>query len=325
MTVGSSVDFGQMASCGEVSLAVARVGGVLHCFGATFNNERGRALTADQIVVGASMSLTEVSATGEVRLGGAHIGGNLNCDRAIVRNNGGLALDLRGATISRAATFRPTEIDGGLDLRYAQVGEWSDNSKSWSADPQLDGFVYRAVNSSDATFKDRLRSWLPHASYIPQPYEQLASIYRQGGNERAARAVAIEKQRVRRASDRRLWVRLPSRAWSSILRWTIGYGYRPMLALAPLSVLVLAGSMLFASASRDVHLLHPAKPGFAEQPSFNSFRYTLDLLLPVVNFKQRDSFITEGWASWASFTFTFAGWLLALIVVAGIGGVFKRD
>ena len=61
------------------------------------------------------------------------------------------------------------------------------------------------------------------------------------------------------------------------------------------------------------------------RPDFHSFRYTMDLLLPVVNFKQRDSFVAEGWAAWASFGFTFAGWLLAAIVVAGLSGVFKRD
>jgi hypothetical protein len=38
-----------------------------------------------------------------------------------------------------------------------------------------------------------------------------------------------------------------------------------------------------------------------------------------------DSFIAEGWAAWTSFGFTFAGWLLAAIVVAGLSGVFKRD
>jgi hypothetical protein len=47
--------------------------------------------------------------------------------------------------------------------------------------------------------------------------------------------------------------------------------------------------------------------------------------LPVVNFKQRDSFVVEGWAAWAAFEFTFAGWLLAAIVVAGLAGAFKRD
>ncbi len=32
-----------------------------------------------------------------------------------------------------------------------------------------------------------------------------------------------------------------------------------------------------------------------------------------------------GWAVWASFGFTFVGWLLAAAVVVGLSGVFKRD
>jgi hypothetical protein len=70
--------------------------------------------------------------------------------------------------------------------------------------------------------------------------------------------------------------------------------------------------------------LRPIKPGTREQPGFNSFRYTVDLLLPVANFKQRDGFVADGWAAWASFGFTFAGWLLAAIVVAALAGVDIR-
>ena len=151
-------------------------------------------------------------------------------------------------------------------------------------------------------------------------------MYRREGHEQAARTVAIGKQRARRA-DIAGWRRWPSVAWSAVLRWTIGYGYRPALALIPLAVLMLTGSLLFLFASQHpdpLHLLHPAKTGTGAA-GFNSFRYTMDLLLPVVNFKQRDAFVAEGWAAWASFGFTFAGWLLAAVVVAGLTGVFKRD
>jgi hypothetical protein len=41
--------------------------------------------------------------------------------------------------------------------------------------------------------------------------------------------------------------------------------------------------------------------------------------------KQRDAFIADGYAAWAAFGFSLAGWLLAGIVVAGLTGVFKRD
>src|SRR3954452_21935126 len=48
-------------------------------------------------------------------------------------------------------------------------------------------------------------------------------------------------------------------------------------------------------------VLHAAQPAAPEQPVFNSFHYTTDPLLPVVNFKQRDAFVAEVWAAWASF------------------------
>jgi len=43
-------------------------------------------------------------------------------------------------------------------------------------------------------------------------------------------------------------------AWSAVLRWTIGYGYRPARALIPLAVLALVGSLLFLFASQ-----HPTR------------------------------------------------------------------
>jgi hypothetical protein len=105
-----------------------------------------------------------------------------------------------------------------------------------------------------------------------------------------------------------------------VLRWTIGYGYRPALALIHVGWLLVLGWWLFNVAYQDPNLLRPAKSG-GEQLEFHSFRYTMDLLLPVVNFKQRDAFVAEGWAAWASFGSTFVGWLLAAVVVAGLTGV----
>jgi hypothetical protein len=134
--------------------------------------------------------------------------------------------------------------------------------------------------------------------------------------------VLIGKEQARRADVTGL-LRSPRKVWSAVLRWTVGYGYRPILVLIPMLVLVVVGSFIFDLLFPE-HL-RPIKPGTREQPGFNSFRYTVDLLLPVANFKQRDGFVADGWAAWASFGFTFAGWLLAAIVVAALAGVFKRE
>jgi hypothetical protein len=88
----------------------------------------------------------------------------------------------------------------------------------------------------------------------------------------------------------------------------------------------LALLLLGAGVLGDAHLRHftPAKSG-AGQPAFHALPYTLDLLLPVANLKQRDAFIPHGYAFWRVLGLTLTGWLLAIVVLAGLGGVFKRD
>jgi hypothetical protein len=105
--------------------------------------------------------------------------------------------------------MRPAALCGGLDLHRAQVGVWYDEKRTWPTRLELDGFVYGSIDAPDATVKDRLRSWLPRNSYLPQPYEQLAGVYRQEGNEQNTRTVAIGKQRARRAASAKRWVLQP--------------------------------------------------------------------------------------------------------------------
>jgi hypothetical protein len=216
---------------------------------------------------------------------------------------------------------------------------WEDDEEhDWQFRPQLEGFVFDIISGDNV--KDRLKSWLPKDSSLPDLYKQLAEAYRRQGNEQAARAVAINKERARRTAIAEQQAHLAKnlsmpfsylrflrcvtqQAWSAALRGTIGYGYRPARALIPLVVLILVGSLLFDIAYPT--LLRPMKSNSTESSDFNSFRYTVDLLLPVANFKQRDYFVASGWVAWVAFMFIFAGWLLAAIVVAGLAGVFKSD
>ena len=61
--------------------------------------------------------------------------------------------------------------------------------------------------------------------YSPQPYEQLAAVYRRAGRDQDARTVAIAKQRARRRT-----LSLPGRLWSLLLDGLVGYGYRTWVA-----------------------------------------------------------------------------------------------
>ena len=65
------------------------------------------------------------------------------------------------------------------------------------------------------------------------------------------------------------------------------YGYRPGRAALWLAGLITAGTIAFG-------LHHPTPAKSSGNPEFNPFFYTLDLLLPVVNYGQHSAFNPTG-------------------------------
>jgi hypothetical protein len=61
-----------------------------------------------------------------------------------------------------------------------------------------------------------------HAGMPPQPYEQLAAVYRKAGRDEDARRISIAKQRARRRT-----IALPSRLWNLLLDILVGYATAP--------------------------------------------------------------------------------------------------
>jgi hypothetical protein len=311
---------------GGVWLPGAHITGQLDCTGAALTNEGGWALSGDSLTVDGHLLLRTATFTGEVWLPGAHISGTLDCDGATLRSRtpDGLALGLLRASVDGDVYMTPAVLRGGIDLTYARVGSWYDNERSWPAWLRLKGFTYGAIDAPGVGVRRRL-DWLSlqRGAYTPQSYEQLAAVYRRSGHEGSAPTVAIAKQRARRASSRRWWVRWPRQVWSVFLRWSIGYGYRPARVLPYFVTLLVLGSLILAHA-HTAGLIKAAKTG-SGQPAFHPLPYTLDLLLPVANLKQRDVFTPDGYATWWVLGLTLTGWLLAVVVVAGLTGIFKRD
>jgi hypothetical protein len=125
----------------------------------------------------------------------------------------------------------------------------------------------------------------------PQLYEQLATFYRRAGRDDDARKVAIAKQRRRRQALNR-----PGKVWNSLLRWTIGYGYRTWQAGLWLLGFLVVGWIVFARAY-PTHMT-PTKQLGQPMPHFHPLVYALDTLLPVVDLHQQDSWIPRGVAQW---------------------------
>jgi hypothetical protein len=217
----------------------------------------------------------------------------------------------------------PAALSGGIDLTDAQVRAYLDDRTTWPPTLYLEGFTYSSIEAFPTiTVKERL-GWLArHAGgFLPQPYEQLASVYRHAGREDDARRVAIEKQRQRR---RHLEGRnIPGRAWSTLLGWTVGYGYRTWQAGLWLGGLLIAGSLIF-HAAYDRHQLIAAHKG-DEQPPFQPVIYTLDVILPVISLHQRDTWIAHSLVQWITLAFTVTGWVLTTAVVLSLTGILKRE
>jgi hypothetical protein len=155
------------------------------------------------------------------------------------------------------------------------------------------------------------------AGFSPQPYEQLATVYRRTGRDDAARKVLIAKQRRRRGQLNR-----PGRLWNILLYWTVGYGYRTWQAGLWLLLLLTVGTAIFTvSYPSDFRATTAEKV----QPAFQPFLYAVDVLLPVLNLHQRDAWTATGPMEWLVAAFTVLGWILGTAAVLSLTGILKRS
>jgi hypothetical protein len=157
--------------------------------------------------------------------------------------------------------------------------------------------------------------WLARdpARHEPQPYEQLAATYSAAGQLAEARRVLYCRERQQRATKPRL-----AQAWGLIQDITVAYRYQPWRALLWLMFLLTTGSIIYAIAPPPALQPHAA-------PHFNPVIYTLNLLIPVVDFGQRNAFNPGGAEQWLSYFFIASGWLLATTVATGIARVLNRQ
>jgi hypothetical protein len=289
---------------GEVRLVGAHIGGQLNLSGATLDNADGSdadasdadrlALGADELTVDQAMICTEgFTAAGNIRLNGAHIGGQLNFSKANLTNpdpkRHTLALQdvWAGVLLLHDLAKRP----GQVALRQAHVGALEDEPDSWPHEAILDGLVYDALyEPSSVSARERL-GWLDRdpRGYRPQPYDQLAAVYRRAGRDHDARTVAIAKQWRRRRTLTPF-----GKLWNLLLYATVGYGYRMWLAIAWLLLLVGLGWWQFdrAHSPYPAHLLAAKPPG--QRPWFHAALYALDLLLPFADLGYQGTWIATG-------------------------------
>jgi hypothetical protein len=373
LTVGADAYFnaGFIAE-GEVNLINARIGSNLDLQGGKFLNKEGYAIRASGIRVGATTFMSNgFMADGAVDIVGGYIGGNFQCDGAhfinprdytpansselyalaadslVVKGNVFLR---RGFKVKGGVRFERTGIEGVfewtgldresdvmLDLRLARIGSLVDDKASWppTGKLHLNGLVYQDLyQEGSAHERDRIEWLLRQPDFAPQPYDQLASVMKKAGKEDDAVEILIAKEWERPTT-------LSNILWKFPFGPMIGYGHRPLHALAIGFFIVALGFRVFRWAGRE-GLLEPTKENL---PTFNAFVYSLDVFLPVINLHQESYWLPNSsktepvnvnlgrWGfrvrrpgSWVQFYFWFqiiAGWTLTTLFIAGLTGLVK--
>jgi hypothetical protein len=325
-----------LESRGAIRLGGARLNGGIFLDNATLSADQPDVLVADNLSVSGRMACEGVIADGGIRLPGARINGQLTLHGAKIRAKN-TALDFRRLGAQELILTVAEPIDGIVDLGHAQIAVLQDDPATWPKDIRLDGLIYEslivpaekewAAREAQALVSDtagrptimlaaksRL-DWLKRnaSGYRPQPYEQLAAFYRRMGHDDQARIVLLAKQRQRRSTQS-----YGGKAWSYLLDWSVGYGYRPWLAALWLVGLVAAGTIIFHRWPP-----HPINAGRA--PAFSSLAYTINILLPFGQFAQSNSWTPVGTSRWFAYALVGAGWLLATAVIAGVTRVLNRS
>jgi hypothetical protein len=192
-----------------------------------------------------------------------------------------------------------------IDLNGAEVASFIDTQTSWPKVLKLDRMQYEALRPL-LPVRDRL-TWLQRNedSDSPQPYEQLARQYREAGHDHDARTILLAKYR-----NRTRQLRFPLKVWGYLQDVTVGYGYRPVRALA-----WLAGLTMVVGISSTVW---QPRPVTGAAPAFNPVAYALDVVLPILDLGQEKAYSAIGIGRIIVWIAIFAGWLLASTVIASI-------
>ena len=322
---------GGFKATGAVRLLGADIGGDLDCDGAELNNPGGNALIATGLKVKGSVFLRNgFKATGEVRLPGADIGRNLECIVAEFRNPNGNAFTCDNASIKGTLFLRELEgLVGALNLTHAKVGSLNDDKTGWPENGKLDidGFEYGGLpgDATPKTAASRL-DWLRRQpEFNPRPYEQLAKVFREMGRESDMRAVLIAKQEDWRKHGS---LSRKRRAWNRFLGITIGHGYQTWRAFAFLAIFLVVGWDVFIFA-KGIGIMECSKE-CGTGNTFNPFMYSLDVLLPVINFHQKDYYSPNAttlageivrWYFWIHIA---VGWVFTTLAVASLTGLVRK-
>jgi uncharacterized protein YjbI with pentapeptide repeats len=325
LDVGESLYIRDGAKLWDVDLTAAKIHDSFLMDGATV---RGW-LMMNRLAVTQNLMIRDAVIEGKVSIVLASIGFNFDLTRAefiemdlsSTRIEGELRLDVDSPLTPKWRKL------ARLILRDAHAGilrdNWEGNTNAWPDQLQLDGFTYDRLGRSEygssrgmmdrdiGWYIDKPHGWLERSrSHSPQPYTQLAKVFRAAGEPaKADRILYASRERARRSAKSWRWLGL------SLLKITIGYGLgaRYFWALA---------WVIGATAVGAILLLFTGQPpdGLAAKAA-----YSLDQLLPIVEFeKSFGELALQGLVKYYFYAIKLVGWVLTSFLIAGLAGLTQE-
>nr|WP_145484871.1 MULTISPECIES: oxidoreductase [Streptomyces] len=339
LNVGQDLQAELLESHGELRLRGAQIGVSLSLRGARLSNPYSRlALNAPQLSVERTLYLTPagvgnplLSGTtpargtriqrfecqGGLRLDDGRFGDAVDLERARFTLTDDQELSLRRVHAPELRFLGDGPGRGKVVLSGAQIMNLVDRAGAWPGAGRLHmgGFAYENLVPQGPFPLARRLDWIAAATaeYAPEPYERLASVLREAGEDEDAREVLLAKQRRRRET-----LPLAGKLWGYVQDLTVAYGYRPGRAAVWMAVLWAAGTLAFS------HAAHPPT-NHDEHPYWSPALYTLDLLLPVIDLGQVSEWQLRGPWQWLAAAMIMLGWILATTVAAGATRLLRRS
>jgi len=310
---------------GVIRLPGVRISGQLNLSDAHLSSDTGMALHAPRLVVEEDVLCGAAHISGTMHFGGAQIRGQVNLSQAKLSGPGPSPSDSTVLLLIQATLrhlllptrFQPT---GVVDLTDANIGRIDDGWPRIRYIARLSGLRYDAVNPLPADIHQRI-AWVSSANegYLPQPYEQLASALRLTGRSDDARRVSIAKEKARRPE-----LGFAGRAASRFLGATVAFGYKPGRGVLLLVLLAAVGWIVFALADAH-HRILAIREATQTIPQFHAWLYSLDCVLPVIDFGQRTYWTATGVVLvWRTFSIV-AGWVVVTVTLGAVTTRLIRD
>ncbi|UVS82678.1 hypothetical protein Actkin_06452 [Actinokineospora sp. UTMC 2448] len=334
LRVGGTLFLRKVRVSGSVRLQNATIGSSLDCSGARLHKPRlrpngtvkpsldarvatiGKDLLCSrgfQAIGGVRVRLVEVEKM--VSFAGARLGGRTHPDH----HRTDKALSAYGLTAHELVLVFPERCPprGAVILTRARVVSVTDGPALWAATGGVDieDFAFEAISAQpEVPVRTRL-AWLRavQPDFAPGPYEQLAAVYSDGGEEELAQKVLLERQRRRYAE-----LHIAGRIWGKLQHVTVGFGYRPWLAMLWLLLFWLVGTFWFSFNVME-------RLDSDQNPVWNPPLLATDLLLPIIDLGQDNKWRMVGPSQWVSGGLIAAGWILATTAATGATRVLKRN